>query len=184
MAFVYRTIVNRALEHGEVDGNLAMVEQLYEETLAARDTAVLNSSTYTSTVAGLAATSDGEFFTTPGTGSEYLRLYRNDSGVATLVSTYVNYEVSGTGIIQDGHYLSWAFTRSGGTAEQPAEVVYSEGAQRVRVTLTWGTSGGGDGNVISAVYEYSDNSGVSYSPEGTKTISYDAAGNVVSTTWS
>ena len=57
---------------------------------AARDDALLNANIYSSTAAGLAATTVGNYFTTySGSINNFLDLYRVDAGpVATLVSTY------------------------------------------------------------------------------------------------
>jgi hypothetical protein len=53
--------------------------------------AALNAGIYDDTTAGLAATVDGEYFSTPAAaGDEYLTLYRNDAGSATLIDTYPN----------------------------------------------------------------------------------------------
>lgn len=83
-----------------------------------------------------------------------------------------------------GNLAGWNLTPAGGTAEQPATLTYAKGTERVRGSLTWGSSGGADGNVTQAVWEYSSNSGGSYDTIGTVTIAYDTSGNVTSTTWS
>lgn len=185
MAFTYRADVNRPLDYSESDANWAHVETLHAETLLARDIAVAYGDLYADTAAGLAATTNGQYFSVPGNGSpDVVYLYKNNAGTATLINTYKNSDVSGTAIVMDGHYYAWALTPSGGTAEQPAVIVYAKGVERVRATLTWGTTGGAAGNVATAVYEYSANSGTNYSSIGTKTMTYDAAGNVTLTAWS
>lgn len=83
-----------------------------------------------------------------------------------------------------GILVGWDMTPSGGTAEQPATLTYAKGTERVKAVLTWGSSGGADGNVTQAVYSYSSNSGSSYDTMGTLTISYDTSGNVTGTAWS
>ncbi|MGT2433522.1 sialate O-acetylesterase [Cupriavidus basilensis] len=56
---------------------------------AARDVAQLSAGVYATTAAGLAATTSGKFFSVPSSSaSEYLSLYRNDSGVATYLKSY------------------------------------------------------------------------------------------------
>lgn len=185
MPLVLRNTVNRELEFYEFDGNLLYVEQMAAQTALAKDAAVLYGSVFDSTTAGLAGTPSGEYFSVPGDGApDVLYLYKNNAGVAALINTYKNSDVSGTAIVKDGHYYAWALTPSGGTAEQPAVVVYAKGVERVRATLTWGTTGGAAGNVTTAAYEYSANSGTDYSAIGTKSLTYDAAGNVTLTTWS
>lgn len=76
----------------------------------------------------------------------------------------------------------WNYSKTG--TEQPSIVLYSKGTERVRGTLTWGTSGGADGNVTIAVWAYSANSGTLYETIGTETIAYDTSGNVTTVTWS
>lgn len=86
-----------------------------------------------------------------------------------------------------GTASGWNYSKSGGTAEEPGEVRYSNGTQRIRGTLTWGTSGGADGNVTVAVWAYTaDHTAGSpvYDTIGTETVSYDADSTPVSTVWS
>lgn len=78
--FTYRNIVQRKLEYAEVDDNLRHVQELHDETLAARDIAVSDSILYTSTVDGLAATAEGDFFVVADV--DELVYYRVESGVA------------------------------------------------------------------------------------------------------
>lgn len=85
--------------------------------------------------------------------------------------------------IMGGGFYGWNMATAGGTAAEPATLTYSKGTERVRATLTWGTTGGEAGSVTTAVYAYSSNSGTSYDTIGTKTITYDASGNVTSTSW-
>jgi hypothetical protein len=87
-------------------------------------------------------------------------------------------------VVSMGGFAGWNMAPSGGTAEQPATITYSKGSERVRASLTWGTTGGAAGNVTVAVYDYSSTSGSSYDTIGTKTYTYDPAGNVTATTWS
>lgn len=87
-------------------------------------------------------------------------------------------------VIMGGGFYGWNMAAAGGTASQPATLTYSKSTERVRATLTWGTSGGEAGSVTQAVYAYSSNSGTDYDTIGTKTITYDGNGNVTATTWS
>lgn len=82
-----------------------------------------------------------------------------------------------------GAFAGWDMTPSGGTAEQPATLTYDKGSECIKIALTWGSSGGEDGNVTQAVYSYSSNCSA-YDTMGTLTISYDANGNVTGTAWS
>jgi hypothetical protein len=83
-----------------------------------------------------------------------------------------------------GDFKGFNYSVSGGTAEQPAITYRKNGTEWLRATLTWGTSGGENGNVTVAVYAYSSDSGSNWSTIGTLTIAYDSNGNVTSTTWS
>lgn len=79
---------------------------------------------------------------------------------------------------------NYSITAGTGTAEQPQYIFFKSGVEWIRQTLTWGTTGGADGNVTVIVTEYSSNSGGAYDAIGTLTIAYDASANVTTTTWS
>lgn len=88
-----------------------------------------------------------------------------------------------------GVFPGWNYGRdlSGGTAEQPGIIRYSKGNERIMAYLTWGTSGGADGNVtVSLWYYIPDTSASTWQSEtiGTETITYDGNSNVVSAVWS
>ena len=87
-----------------------------------------------------------------------------------------------------GALYGWDLTvvQGTGTAEQPQYLKYSRGSSEyLRAELTWGTSGGEDGNVTVAAYAYStDNFSSSNEAIGTLTISYDSDANVTATAWS
>lgn len=113
-----------------------------------------------------------------------------DNGTNAFDNTRTNMLALRDAVI-GGTFPGWNLSVSGGTAEQPQYYTYSKGTERVRATLTWGTAGGADGNVLSIVYEYSSNSGTNYAvmgdtgyPLGKLTISYDPDANVTGTTWS
>ena len=56
---------------------------------AARDAAILNDKVYATTSAGIAATTNGQYFSVPSADADgYLDLYLNNSGVADIVKTY------------------------------------------------------------------------------------------------
>lgn len=66
-------------------------EAAADEAEAARDAAQLTAGIYDDTTAGLAATSDGDYFSVPSaTSDEFLILYRNDAGSATEIDSYPN----------------------------------------------------------------------------------------------
>jgi len=83
-----------------------------------------------------------------------------------------------------GMMAGWDYAPAGGTADQPATVTYSKGTERIRGSLTWGTSGGSDGNVTQIVWEYSSDSGSTFDDIGTLAITYDTSANVTAMTWS
>lgn len=78
----------------------------------------------------------------------------------------------------------WSMAASGGTAEQPTQILYSNGTERLRKTITWGTVGGAIGNPETVAYAYSANSGTDWQAIGTLTITFDSSGNVTAQTWS
>lgn len=80
--FTYRNVVQRALTHSEVDDNFRHVEELHDETLAARDIAVADTIIYPDTTAGLAATAEGGYFVVLDTATDELVYYRVEAGVA------------------------------------------------------------------------------------------------------
>ena len=91
----------------------------------------------------------------------------------------------GTGIVQGFNY-----SVSGGTASQPALLLYKRAAEWIKVALTWGSTGGEDGNVTKMAFYYSSDSGSNYYGMADVTngyyvctIAYDADGNVTTTAW-
>jgi hypothetical protein len=83
-----------------------------------------------------------------------------------------------------GGAAGWNQTASGGTAEQPAQLLWAKGTEQIKAALTWGTTGGAAGNVSVAVYSYSANSGGTWDTMGTETMTYDTAGNCTAIAWS
>ena len=106
------------------------------------------------------------------------------NGAQFAQSTRDNMNALRDAAILGGGFPGFNLAVSGGTASQPAQLLYSKGTERVRAALTWGAVGGEAGNVTVAVYSYSSNSGGAYSTIGTKTVTYDGSGNVTATTWS
>lgn len=76
-----------------------------------------------------------------------------------------------------GGDAGWTYAQSGGSASQPATMTFSKGSERIRYALTWGSAGGADGNVTTAVIAYSSDSGATYDTITTRNPTYDAAGN-------
>lgn len=77
----------------------------------------------------------------------------------------------------------WGRNQTGTDVARPdADVFDDGGAQRIRLTYTWGTAGGATGKVTKIVFEYSADSGANYYPMSSKdgnyvmTYTYTAAG--------
>lgn len=120
------------------------------------------------------------------------------NGTDVLTSTRENLMAIRDAVIADGFFPGWDMeTRdSDGTTppsapEQPDQVVFSKGTERIKLSLTWGTVGGEAGNVVQVVTEYSADSGTLYEPmgaigypNGTLSLFYDTHGIPLSHTWS
>lgn len=106
-----------------------------------------------------------------------------DLGGAVLDFTRENLMALRDAIVM-GVLAGWALSTSGGTAKEPGVLLYSKGVERIRATVTWGTTGGSDGGPTSILWEYSADSGVGYVTIGTQTTTFDTAGNVTASSWS
>lgn len=106
------------------------------------------------------------------------------TGVELAQNVRDNVQAIRDACVLGGGFPGWNCTPSGGTAPEYAVLTYANGVERVKVELTWGTTGGEDGNPTVAAYSYSADSGSTYSAIGTKTITYDADGYVTATNWS
>ena len=108
----------------------------------------------------------------------------SDAGLAVINDTRNNLMAMRDAVVLGG-MAGWDYAPTGGTAEQPDAVIYSKGTEAIKGTLTWGSSGGADGNVTQAVWAYSSNSGSTYPDAiGTEAVTYDSGGNVTAVTWS
>lgn len=76
------------------------------------------------------------------------------------------------------------FSVSGGTAAQPDIMYAKSGASWLRASITWGTSGGADGNPTVIVYAFSGDSGGAWSTIKTLTLSWDSDGYLTTGVWS
>jgi hypothetical protein len=85
-----------------------------------------------------------------------------------------------------GALLDWdlTITVGGGSDEEPDEIIYKNGVEWLRLDVTWGTTGGEDGNPTVIVYAYSANSGGVYDTIGTLTHTYNGNGTCTATVWS
>lgn len=106
-----------------------------------------------------------------------------DTGAEVIDDTRQNLMALRDAVVA-GAMVDWNMAASGGTAAEPTQILYSKGTERVRLTITWGTTGGEDGNPVTVVYAYSANSGGAYDTIGTWSGTYDANGNLTAETWS
>jgi hypothetical protein len=106
-----------------------------------------------------------------------------DTGAVVINNTRENLMALRDAIVA-GALVDWDMAATGGTAEEPTQILYSKGTERVRLTVTWGTTGGEDGNPKTIVYAYDGDGGASYDTIGTWTGTYDASGNLTAETWS
>lgn len=106
-----------------------------------------------------------------------------DTGTAVIDNTRQNLMALRDACVA-GVLAGWALTASGGTAEYPTQLLYSKGTERVRLTITWGSSGGALYNPQTIVYAYSADSGGLYDTIGTLTNTYDTNGYLTAASWS
>lgn len=88
-----------------------------------------------------------------------------------------------------GQMPGWVFSVSGGTASEPAQMHWRNAALNVwfRASITWGTTGGNNGQMTAITWEKSINGGVDWTSGtggsyGSEVLSYDASGNLQTTT--
>jgi hypothetical protein len=86
-----------------------------------------------------------------------------------------------------GALKGWDMAATGGTADEPTQILYSKNnnTEAIKLTITWGTTGGEDGNPKTVVFAYSnDDFGASNEAMGTWTGTYAAGGALTAETWS
>ena len=89
-----------------------------------------------------------------------------------------------------GVLVGWNMSQviGGGSAEEPDEVWYSNNSntEAIRLDITWGTTGGEDGNPTVIVYYYTadDTPTITWDTIGTLTNTYNANGTLTASTWS
>jgi hypothetical protein len=83
--------------------------------------------------------------------------------------------------IMMGQMPGFAFSCSGGTARQPATMLWTNGATILKAALTWGSSGGSDYNVTAVTWSLSTNGGGAYDAIEAQTFTYDSNGNLTAT---
>lgn len=100
-------------------------------------------------------------------------------------STRLNVQAMRDAVLSGALYgWNYSITAGTGDAEQPQYVFYKNGTKWLRHTMTYGTTGGEDGNVTVMLVEYSSNSGSAYDTVGTLTYTFDADGNCTAANWS
>lgn len=75
--------------------------------------------------------------------------------------------------------VGWDMTTSGGTPENPAEMLYAKDDWRLKMSITWNV----EGNPSVIVHEFSDDAGANYTVIGTETVTYDVDQFVTAVTW-
>lgn len=88
-----------------------------------------------------------------------------------------------------GALVGWNLTLTvgGGSDEEPDEILYSNDSntEALKLDITWGTTGGEDGNPTVIVYHYStDDFGGSDETIGTLTNTYNSNGTLTASVWS
>jgi hypothetical protein len=91
--------------------------------------------------------------------------------------------------IAAGALVDWdmSLTIGAGTAEEPDEILYSNNSntEAIKLDITWGTTGGEDGQPTVIVYHYStDDFSVSDETIGTLTNTYNSNGTLTAAVWS
>jgi len=104
---------------------------------------------------------------------------------AAITSILQNFLAARDSLIM-GEFPGFNYSVSGGTADQPAIMYWTDGTECVKASLTWGNSGGTDGNPTVIVYAYAPTGGTggTFVTIKTVTYAYDDNGNLTNTTWS
>jgi len=108
-----------------------------------------------------------------------------DDGDVVINNTRENLMALRDAIVM-GALVSWDLATADitGPAAEPTQLVYKRSTEWIRLVITWGTTGGDDGQPLTVAYSYSANSGTLYHVIGTLTNTYDASGNLRSALWS
>ncbi len=108
-----------------------------------------------------------------------------DTGAQVVDDTRFNHMALRDAVVA-GALVGWNMATTG-PADEPTQILYSDNAttEAVKLTVTWGTTGGEDGNQKTVVYRYSsDEFGDNDELIGTWTGTYDAGGSLTVETWS
>lgn len=70
-----------------------------------------------------------------------------------------------------------------GSEDQPQYIYLKNGSIWLRMTFTWGSSGGGAGNPTSIAHHKSENAGTDWDAVGTQSFTYSEGGYLTSSSW-
>ena len=101
-----------------------------------------------------------------------------DDGDVVINNTRNNLMAVRDGIVM-GVMKGFNYTHSGGTDEEPTEVIYKNGVEWLRLAITWASN-----NPTVIVYSYSGDSGTGYDAIGTITNTYNGNGTLTGSVWS
>lgn len=137
MPFFNPITLGRPLTPAELADNFDLSQTLHDEAEAARDQAVSAAGIFASTTAGIAGTTNGQYFCTPSVDSaKYLVLYLNNAGTAVEVSTYPSKAAVDAAIAAANYSALTEITANAGTDVLP---VNDGAAKKTTLTkiLTW-----------------------------------------------
>lgn len=106
----------------------------------------------------------------------------SDDGLEVVDDTRHNLEALRDNIIS-GVMPDWNLDDVGSPADEPHELIWKNGVLWLRAQITWGSSGGTDGNPVTIVYGFSGDSGGGYDTIGTLTMTYNTGGNMTGSSW-
>ena len=101
-----------------------------------------------------------------------------DDGDVVINDTRFNLMAVRDGVVM-GAMIGFNYTHSGGSDEEPTEVIYKKGVEWLRLAITWSAN-----TPTIIVYSYSGNSGGAYDAMGTLTSTYNGNGTLTGSTWS
>lgn len=113
-----------------------------------------------------------------------------DSGQDVIDDARENLEALRDAVVA-GIFPDWdmSVTAGTGSASEPQRIEWRKdgtGVLAIRAEITWGTSGGSDGNPTSVEYEFTGNrtaSSPTWETMGTVSYTYDSDGNVTASSW-
>lgn len=111
-----------------------------------------------------------------------------DTGAEVIDDTRFNLMALRDAVVA-GVLVDWDMTLNvgGGSDEEPDEILYSKNSntEAIKLVITWGTTGGANGNPTVIVYHYSTNDfGGSDETIGTLTHTYNGSGTLTASVWS